>query len=46
MVNVFAAGIGTSAREPDAGKALIAYLVSPAAKPVIEASGMEFAEKK
>ena len=46
VVNVFAAGIGTSAREPDAGKALIAYLVSPAAKPVIEASGMEFAEKK
>jgi molybdate transport system substrate-binding protein len=46
IVNVFAAGIATSAKEPAAGKALIAYLVSPAAKPVIEASGMEFVEKK
>jgi molybdate transport system substrate-binding protein len=46
VVNVFAAGIATSAKEPAAGKALIAYLVSPAAKPVIEASGMEFVEKK
>jgi len=45
VVNVFAAGIATSAKEPAAGKALIAYLVSPAAKPVIEASGMEFVEK-
>ena len=42
VVNVFAAGIATSAKEPAAGKALIAYLVSPAARPVIEASGMEF----
>lgn len=42
VVNVFAAGIATGAKEPDAGKALIAYLVSPAAKPVIEGSGMEF----
>lgn len=46
IVNVFAAGIATSAKEPAAGKALIAYLISPAAKPVIEASGMEFVEKK
>jgi molybdate transport system substrate-binding protein len=46
VVNVFAAGIATSAKQPDAGKALIAYLISPAAKPVIEASGMEFVEKK
>jgi molybdate transport system substrate-binding protein len=46
VVNVFAAGIATSAKEPAAGKALIAYLISPAAKPVIEASGMEFVEKK
>ena len=42
VVNVFAAGIATSAKEPAAGKALIAYLISPAARPVIEASGMEF----
>jgi molybdate transport system substrate-binding protein len=46
VVNVFAAGIATSAKEPGAGKALIAFLVSPAAKPAILASGMEFAEKK
>jgi molybdate transport system substrate-binding protein len=46
VVNVFAAGIATSAKEPAAGKALIAYLVSPAAKPVIVESGMQFVEKK
>lgn len=46
VVNVFAAGIAARAKEPEAGKALIAYLVSPAAKPAIEASGMLFAEKK
>jgi molybdate transport system substrate-binding protein len=44
IVNVFAAGLATNAKEPDAGKALIAYLVSPAAKPAILASGMEFAD--
>jgi molybdate transport system substrate-binding protein len=43
IVNVFAAGLATSAKEPEAGKALIAYLVSPEARPVIVASGMEFA---
>lgn len=46
VVNVFAAGIAVGAREPEAGKALIAFLVSPAAKPVIIESGMEFVEKK
>ena len=46
VVNVFAAGIATGAKQPEAGKALIAYLISPAAKPVIEQSGMEFVEKK
>lgn len=46
VVNVFAAGLASKAKEPEAGKALIAYLVSPAAKPAIEASGMLFAEKK
>ena len=44
IVNVFAAGLATGAKEPEAGKALIAYLVSPAAKPAILASGMEFAD--
>jgi molybdate transport system substrate-binding protein len=44
IVNVFAAGLAANAKEPDAGKALIDYLVSPAAKPAILASGMEFAE--
>jgi molybdate transport system substrate-binding protein len=46
VVNVFAAGIAAHAREPEAGKALIAFLVSPAARPVIEQSGMQFVEKK
>jgi len=41
-VNVFAAGIAAGANEPEAGKALIAFLVSPAAKPIIIESGMEF----
>ena len=45
VVNVFAAGIARSAKEPNAGKALIAFLVSPAAKPMIEASGMQFVAK-
>ena len=44
IVNVFAAGLASHAKEPDAGKALIAYLVSPAAKGAILASGMEFAD--
>src|SRR5436305_8110355 len=46
IVTVSPAGIATNAKEPEAGKALIAYLVSPAAKPVIEQSGMQFVEKK
>ncbi|MEA2930727.1 MAG: molybdate transport system substrate-binding protein [Hyphomicrobiales bacterium] len=44
IVNVFAAGLASHAKEPDAGKALIAYLVSPAANGAILASGMEFAD--
>jgi molybdate transport system substrate-binding protein len=44
IVNVFAAGLASKAKEPDAGKALIAFLVSPAAKGAILASGMEFAD--
>src|SRR5947208_11244446 len=46
VVNVFAAGVAAKAKEPEAAKALIAYLVSPAARPTIEESGMAFAEKK
>jgi molybdate transport system substrate-binding protein len=38
---VFLAGIGANAREPDGGKALIQYLLSPAAAGVIKAKGME-----
>ena len=41
-----AAGVPVNAKEPAAGKALIAYLTSPAARPVVEAAGMEFVEKK
>jgi molybdate transport system substrate-binding protein len=44
IVNVFAAGLATNAKEPEAGKALIAFLVSPAARPAILASGMEFTD--
>ena len=38
---VFAAGIAAHAREPDAARALIAYLTAPAAAPLIRQSGME-----
>ena len=38
---VFAAGIAASAREPDAAKALIAFLTAPAAAPLIRQTGME-----
>jgi molybdate transport system substrate-binding protein len=38
---VFAAALGTSAREPAAGRALIGLLTAAAAAPVIRASGME-----
>jgi molybdate transport system substrate-binding protein len=40
-ITVFAAGIAVGAREPDAARALIAYLANPAAAPVIRQSGME-----
>lgn len=46
VVNVFAAGLAAHAKEPAAGKALIAFLVSPAAKDAIIASGMEFVAKE
>jgi molybdate transport system substrate-binding protein len=38
---VFLAGIGTNAKEPAAAKALIQFLLSPAAARVIRAKGME-----
>jgi len=40
-VTVFSAGIATVSREPDAGKALIKFLASPAASAAIIKSGME-----
>lgn len=38
---VFAAVLGTSAKEPEAAKALIKFLAAPAAIPVIKSKGME-----
>jgi molybdate transport system substrate-binding protein len=40
-VTVFSAGIATVSKEPDAGKALIKFLVSPAARAEIVKSGLE-----
>jgi molybdate transport system substrate-binding protein len=40
-ITVFAAGITTVSKEPDAGKALIKFLASPAASAAIVKSGME-----
>jgi molybdate transport system substrate-binding protein len=40
-ITVFSAGIASVSKEPEAGKALIKFLASPAAAPVIIASGME-----
>ena len=40
-VTVFAAGIPVTAKHPDAAQALIRWLVSPAAYPAIEKSGLE-----
>jgi molybdate transport system substrate-binding protein len=39
--NRFAAGVGASAKETEAGRALIKLLTSPAAVAVIKANGME-----
>lgn len=39
--NRFAAGVGASAKEAEAAKALIKFLTAPAAVPVIKANGME-----
>jgi molybdate transport system substrate-binding protein len=40
-ITVFSAGIASVSKEPEAGKALITFLASPAAAPVIINSGME-----
>jgi molybdate transport system substrate-binding protein len=40
-ITVFSAGIATVSKEPDAGKALIKFLASPAARDAIVQSGME-----
>src|SRR5437868_3244074 len=40
-ITVFSAGIATVSKEPDAGKALIKFLASPAARPEIVKSGMD-----
>jgi molybdate transport system substrate-binding protein len=40
-ITVFSAGVATVSKEPDAGKALIKFLASPAANAAIVKSGME-----
>jgi len=40
-VTVFSAGIATESKEPEAGKALIKFLASPAARETIVKSGLE-----
>jgi molybdate transport system substrate-binding protein len=40
-VTVFAAGISSTSKEPDAARALIKFLTSPAATPVIAKTGIE-----
>lgn len=40
-ITIFSAGIAAGAKEPAAGKALIAFLVAPAAAPAITKSGLD-----
>jgi molybdate transport system substrate-binding protein len=40
-VTVFSAALATSAKEADAGAALIRFLASPSAAPAIKKSGMD-----
>jgi molybdate transport system substrate-binding protein len=40
-ITVFSAGIASVSKEPDAGKALIKFLASPAARDALIKSGME-----
>ena len=41
QVTIFSAGVAVGAREPDAGRALIKFLASPAAAPAITKCGLE-----
>jgi len=41
QITVFAAGVHTQARDPEAAAALVKFLTSPAAAPVIKKTGME-----
>jgi molybdate transport system substrate-binding protein len=40
-ITMFSAGLAAAAREPDAARALVAYLTSPDAAATIRQSGME-----
>jgi len=40
-ITIFSAGIATGAKEPDAGKALIAFLASTAAAPTLKKTGLD-----
>ena len=40
-ITVFAAGIVSGARAPDAARALLAFFMSAAAAPIIRATGLE-----
>jgi molybdate transport system substrate-binding protein len=40
-ITVFSAGIATGSKEPDAGRALIAFLASPAAAPTLKKTGLD-----
>ena len=40
-VTIFSAGLAANATQPDAARALIAFLTSPPAFPIIKAQGLE-----
>lgn len=40
-ITIFSAGIATGSKQPDAGKALIAFLASPQAAPVLKKTGLD-----
>jgi molybdate transport system substrate-binding protein len=40
-VTVFSAGIGSTAKQPEAARAFLSFLTSPAAQPAIERTGLE-----
>jgi molybdate transport system substrate-binding protein len=41
IITVFSGGVHANAKEPDAAKALLKYLTSPAAVPIVRQTGME-----